>query len=137
MASKLIEQKELIGYNKKSFSIPFGCTEIWIEHLDGMYKNEELVLKKLSHDKTIFCRPSITSLICFNLDETYITENILTEICKVLISTRKQFRKICFVRTNRLIKKKLKKALGGKGFLVEFYNDFEMAKEWLVNNNYK
>ena len=107
MVSKLIEQKELLGYNKKSFSIPFGGTEIWIEHLDGMYNNEELVLKKLIDDKTIFCRPSSTSLICFNLDETFITENILTEICKVLISTDKQFRKVCFVRTDRLIKKKL------------------------------
>ena len=58
----------LPGYLKKSFSMPFHGSEIWFEHLDGIYDNEELVTEKLQRDAENFSRPSSPGLICFVLD---------------------------------------------------------------------
>lgn len=125
--------RELPGFTKRSFSIPFGGGEIWIEHLDGLYNNTELVLEKLTEDSVLFLRPSETSLICFNIDETVITDEIINSISDVLTNPKKQFRKVCFVGSNRTTKKLLKRALDRKDFMLEFINDFEKAKDWLIS----
>lgn len=126
------DPRELPGFKKKSFAMAFGGGEIWFEHLDGIYDNTELVLEKLSTDRALFSKPSVTSLICFNIDETVITNEIIDGISDALVNSDKQFRKVCFVGSNRATMKLLKKALKGKGFMIEFINDFEKAKEWLI-----
>lgn len=125
--------RDLPGFRKKSFSMAFRGGEIWFEHLDGIYQQEALVLEKLKEDRKIFCRPSVSSLICFNLDETVITDEIINEITDILTHSDKQFRKVCFVGANRLTKKTLSNQLEGHGFLICFIHDFEKAKEWLVS----
>lgn len=125
--------EELPGYKKQSFKMAFGGGEIRFEHLDGIYVFEDLVISKLENDSKSFCRPSMPSLICFNLDETAITEMIIEAISIKLLNSNKRFTRVCFVGADRAAAKKLKKALEYNGFALHFTNDFEKAKEWLVS----
>lgn len=128
--------QELPGFKKKSFSMFFNGGEIWFEHLDGIYGFEDLAIEKLLEDSIKFSRPSGTSLICFNLDETEITRKIISEIVDKLIFTNKKFTRVCFVGVNKQVEKILKKALSDRNFALSFNKDFEKAKEWLVSENY-
>lgn len=74
----------LPGYRKKSFLLYYNGGEIWFEHLDGIYENEDLVIQKLYSDIPLFVRPSSTSFICFAYNETIITENIIFAVKKAV-----------------------------------------------------
>lgn len=128
--------EELPGYKKQSFKMAFGGGEIWFEHLDGIYNFEELVLNKLENDSKTFCRPSMPSVICFNLDETAISKRIITAVADKLLGANKRFTRVCFVGADRAAAKSLKKALEYNGFALHFTNDFEKAKEWLVSEKF-
>ncbi len=128
--------EELPGVKKKSFALPFNGGEIWFEHLDGMYQYTELVLEKLKNDSDIFLLPSKPAYIAFVLDETLITADLIDQIAYLLCRERKQFMRICFIGTDRKSKRLLKYALCNKGtFEVDFINDMEKAKEWLINSS--
>ncbi len=122
---------KLPGYLKKSFSLPFHGGEIWFEHLDGIYGSEELVIEKLRSDSESFSRPSSPGLICFVLDETIVTDNIINTICGTL--EKKHFTKACFVGADRKTVRKLKSALNGYSFAVNFTDSLEQAKVLLVD----
>ena len=136
MNYKLIQNpRDLPGFRKKSFAMYFRGGEIWFEHLDGIYEYEALVLEKLRNDLPMFTKPSTTSLICFDFDETVITENIRLSVIEALTKTDKHFTRVCFVSVDKKSKKVLKRSLYNHGFEIEFIYDFEKAKEWLVSEN--
>jgi len=124
---------ELPGVKKKSFILPYAGGEIWFEHLDGMYQYTELVIEKLRADTPIFRRPSSTGYITFVLDETVITEDLISEIADALLKPGKHFMRAAFVGTDSLSYKKLKKLLYGHGFAIKFFDGIEPAKEWLLD----
>ena len=82
---------ELPGVRKKSFILPYAGGEIWFEHLDGIYQYTELAIEKLRTDTPVFRRPSSPGHIIFVLDETIITEELISEIADALIKPGKQF----------------------------------------------
>lgn len=127
--------RELPGFKKKSFSMYFGGGEIWFEHLDGMYEQEELVIEKFLGDTKTFCRPSATSQLCFVLDETTVTPGIVSVICDTLTNAGKRFTRIGFVGVDKPARKIFKKRLENKGFALAFTDDFEAAKEWMVRES--
>ena len=124
---------ELPGVRKKSFILPFAGGEIWFEHLDGIYQYTELAIQKLRRDTSIFRRPSSPGYITFVLDETIITEQLISEITDALIKPGKQFMRVAFVGADGLSCKKLKKILYGHGFAIKFFDGIEPAKEWLLD----
>lgn len=124
---------ELPGVKKKSFILPFAGGEIWFEHLDGIYQYSELAVQKLRTDIALFRRPSSTEYIAFVLDETIITEELISEIADALTKPGKQFMRAAFVGTDGLTRKKLKKLLYGHGFAFKFFDGIEPAKEWLLD----
>ena len=124
--------RDLPGFKKKSFAMYFGGGEIWFEHLDGIYEYEDLVIEKFLNDAKTFCRSSMTSHLCFNLDETTITASMMSIICDTLTNADKKFTRICFVGVDPSSKRVFKKLLANKGFAFTFINDFEKAKEWVV-----
>jgi hypothetical protein len=126
------EPRELPGYKKKSFVLPYAGGEIWIEHLDGIYGNSDLVLEKLQKDRCEFSRPSLPSCIGFVLDETEVTPAIIAAISDALLHTQKIIRRVCFIGADQKTEKALKTALKTKTFALAFNNDLEKAKEWLV-----
>ena len=128
------EPENLPGVKKKSFVLYFGGGEIWFEHLDGMYQYTDLVLEKLKKDSHIFLLPSKPSQIGFVLDETLVTKDIAQKIVNLLCDGQKRFMRVCFIGTDRKIQQMFRGALKDKSsFIFSFINDFEKAKEWLVN----
>jgi len=125
---------ELPGVKKKSFILPFAGGEIWFEHLDGMYQYTALAAQKLRKDTATFRRPSSPGYIAFVLDETVITEELISEIAGALLTPGKQFKRVAFVGADRPSCKRLKKLLYGHGFAIGFFEGIEPAKEWLLND---
>lgn len=133
LLDKLLLPERLPGNKKKSFALPFNNGEIWFEHLDGMYQYDQLVLNKLAKDSKEFLRPSMPSAIGVVLDETNVTSEIADALISVLLGTDKTIQRVCFVGTDKKIKKmftdRLKKT---NKFQYNFINDLEKAKEWLI-----
>lgn len=48
------QSNSLPGYKKKSFLLYYNDGEIWFEHLDSIYGNEDLVIQKLYSDIPLF-----------------------------------------------------------------------------------
>jgi hypothetical protein len=125
--------EKLPGVRKKSFLLPFAGGEIWFEHLDGIYQYTGLAIEKLRADTATFRRPSAPGYITFVLDETMITEELISEIADALIKPGKQFMRVAFVGADRFSCKELKKLLYGHGFAIQFFDGIEPAKEWLLD----
>jgi len=87
--------KSKSGIKKKSFSLYFRGGEIWIEHLDSLNSQEELT-KKLEEDILQINKPSTSSYIAVNLDETEVNEEVLQFILQKFTSIKKQLRKVAF-----------------------------------------
>lgn len=124
---------KLPGFLKKSFAMYFGGGEIWFEHLDGIHEFSQLAAEKLEKDYLEFKRPSKPSLIAVNVDETVISDRLLQAIAEKLTGNEKQFTRVVIVGAGRADKHRLKKVLSGGGFALNFIDDFEKAKEWLVS----
>lgn len=132
----MLKAEELPGVKKKSFSMYFGGSEIWFEHLDGIYSYTDTALEKLEKDYPSFRKPSGPSLIAINLDETEINDRLISAIAEKLMNGGKRFTRVVFVGTDSYSKRKIKKSLAGSGFALSFINDFEKAKEWLVSESF-
>ena len=118
--------------NKKSFELNYNGGTIWCEHLDGMGDLEQEVIDKFKGDLPKLRRPSVSSSMIINLDDTVITEAIENEIVNVLLDSNKQFRKIAFVGVNRRHHTKFNEIHDRTGALVKYLNDYEKAKEWVL-----
>ncbi len=116
---------------KKSFQLNYHNGTIWCEHLDGMGEYEEAVINKLWEDKSSFARPSVSSYMIVNLDETIITENIVNSFVSAITACSKVFRKIAFVGVDKKWHKCFVELQESKGSVINFINDYEKAKEWL------
>ena len=131
--SGCVHPEELPGVKKKSFILPYAGGEIWFEHLDGIYQYTELAVQKLHRDRTTFRRPSSPGYITFVLNETIITEELISEIADALIKPGKQFMRAAFVGADRFSCRKLEKLLYGHGFASKFFDGIEPAKEWILD----
>ena len=124
--------EELAGYTKKSFALPYNNGEIWFEHLDGIYDKEDLVLKKLSSDRSQFTRPSSTAYICFVLDETTVTASIRLAVIDSILKSSKRFMKVAFTGLDKPNKRMFLKELSKRGFALGFFAGLEDAKMWFL-----
>ena len=131
--SGCVRPEELLGVKKKSFILPYAGGEIWFEHLDGIYQYTGLAIQKLRKDTAIFRRPSSPVYITFVLDETMITEELISEIANALITPGKRFMRAAFVGADRPSCRKLKTLLCGHGFAIKFFDGIEPAKEWILD----
>lgn len=125
--------RALPGWKKKSFSIAFGGGEIWCEHLDGLYAHTELAIEKLAEDTPKFRRPSEASAIAFVLSETAVPDALAELIACSLLRPGKRFTRAAFIGCEKRAERFLRGRLVGSPFAYAFYEDFEIAKEWLVS----
>lgn len=121
-----------VGLKKKSFSMFFGGGEIWFEHLDGMYGYTDLAIEKFEKDYQDCKRPSRPSLIAINLDETEVNDRLVHAVIEKLLHGEKRFTRVVFVGVDRRVRHDIKRLLCEAPFAYHFLNDFEKAKEWLV-----
>lgn len=123
---------DLPGYRKKSFLLYYNGGEIWFEHLEGLYGNEDLVIEKLNSDVPQLTKPSATSFVCFVFFDTAITDNIVLAVKEAVLGSNKHFTKIAFCGLNKRDQKKFKREFSDRGFGIAFFDGLEDAKVWLL-----
>ena len=69
---------------------------------------------------------------CFVFYETIVTEHIIDAVKRSVFECGKRFVKIAFVGLDKKSKRRLKNELKGKGFVVNFLEGLEDAKQWLL-----
>jgi len=116
---------------KKSFELNYNGGTIWCEHLDGMGEYEDEVTDKFAEDKSAFTRPSSSSFMIINLDDTDVTARIVDMIASTILESSKVFAKIAFVGVKPRWHKQIR-TICNKGIAVHFFDDYEKAKEWLM-----
>lgn len=119
-----------LGMNKKSFSLFYNNGEIWCEHLDSLYDKRELVIDKFNQDIKTISKPSTSSFIALNLDETDVDKELLEYIICSLNSIDKPLKKLAIVGLSFKMKKHLK-GISSK-CEIRCIDDFEKAKQWLI-----
>lgn len=124
--------KEQAGLKKKSFELNYNGGTIWCEHLDSMGNMEAEVIKKFEEDSKTFCRPSVSSYMIINLDETTITQQIVTCIANGITACEKKFMKLAFVGVGRTEQKQFEKMMKQSGIVISYLKDYEKAKEWVL-----
>ncbi len=131
-----IPVNELPGTHKKSFILSFMGADIWFEHLDGMYSYTDEVIQKFIKDLPNITKPSAPSLVSVNLDETLVDERLVDIIADTYIINTRFIHKLVFVGLNKharkIMMRAFKKRNGQYQFAINYVNDFEKAKEWLV-----
>ena len=133
---KLMNYKEQAGMKKKSFELNYNGGIIWCEHLDSMGNMEAEVINKFKEDYKTFSRPSVSSYMIINLDETIVSEQIVECIVNGIIECTKKFMKIAFVGVDKKQQKKFEKIKKEDGVMVSFWTDYEKAKEWVLKRRY-
>ena len=123
-------EKYMSGLNKKSFSLPYNGGDIWCEHLDSLYDKRDLLLEKFKNDLIMIAKPSTSSFIAINLDETDVDKDLIYEIYHAFSSLNKSIRKVVFVGLEPEMKRYVKRLRAN--FVVTCLDDFEKAKEWLL-----
>lgn len=124
--------KEQAGLKKKSFELNYNGGTIWCEHLDSMGNMEAEVIKKFEEDSKTFCRPSVSSYMIINLDETTITQQIVTCIANGITACEKKFMKLAFVGVGRTEQKQFEKMMKQSGIVISYLKDYEKVKEWVL-----
>lgn len=125
-------EKFELGLNKKSFSLFYNGGELWCEHLDSLYNERDLLIQKFIKDLEQICKPSTSSFIVVNLDESNVDKELLEFIINHFIKLEKPLRKIAFVGLNAKMKNYIKKKNTATSFAMACFDDFEKAKEWLI-----
>lgn len=121
------------GLRKKSFELYYIGGSIRCKHLDSMGYCKDAVIEKFRKDSKIFCRPSMTSFMIINLDETEIDTDIISCIVDEITSSPKRFMKIAFVGVEkRKPRSEFRKIGAQKGCAVGFFADYEKAKQWVL-----
>jgi hypothetical protein len=124
-------EKNNLGIYKKSFSMPFQGGEIWFEHLDAIH-DENMLRGKFIDDMKTICKPSTSSFLAINLDETEVNYELLDFLMDQLISMEKPLRKVVFIGLDLKMRRYIRKKRKNINFLIHFLNDFEEAKIWLM-----
>lgn len=126
--------KEQAGINKKSFELNYNGGTIWCEHLDSMGNLETEVINKFKEDYKSFSRPSVSSYMIINLDETNVSEKIAECIANGIIKCTKRYMKIAIVGVGKKEQKLFKKIKKESGVMISYIKDYEKAKEWILKH---
>ena len=125
-----MKAKEQAGIRKQSFELYYNGGAIWCEHLDSMGNQEEEIIRKCRQDSKTFRRPSVSSYMIVNLDQTTLTVPIADCIIDCAGSGPKRFMKIALVGVEKK-QHKFFNRLKTAGIVIAFFEDYEKAKEWL------
>lgn len=133
MKMKIIPKERLIVRN--SFEIAFAGGEIWCEQLDSLSVYTDLVKEKFLKDMEKIRRPSCSAFLAVNLHETLVNAELSQVIVRELLGVERRLMKIVFVGLDHGEKKLFRSLLRQSdcSFSYEFIDDFEKAKQWLLN----
>jgi len=132
---KIIPKEDLIV--RESISMFFGDGEIWFEQLDALSIYKDVILDKFLKDMETIKRPSSSAFIGINLNESLVDKEIADTIISNLSLADQFVRKVAFIGLDSKGVKQMKQSIVNNHkpivFVFTFINDYEKAKEWLVN----
>lgn len=125
-------EKYELGLNKKSFPLYFHGGEIWWEPLDSLYNQKELLKQKFKQDLVLISKPSSSSFIAVNLDQSEVDQETLKLIIDSFVMLGKPLRKVVFIGLTSKMRSYIKKRNTETVFIMTCLDDYEKAKEWLI-----
>ena len=126
--------RELPGWRKQSFALPYRGGMIWFEHLDGLGPHTELAREKLMQDRPALLSPSGPGLVCVALNETRVNGALADELMDALRHGGKRFTRVCLVGADFRTRRRIRRA-AGDAFPLAFLPGLEQAKAWLIPAN--
>ena len=117
--------------------MPFRNGEIWCEELDSFSIYTDIVKEKFLNDMEKIRKPSSPAFIAMNLNETLVDKELAELIVNELSQASRYIKKVAFIGLDRKCKKLITSLFSKANytFVFAFINDFEKAKEWLINKN--
>ena len=122
--------RDLPGWRKQSFVLPYRGGSIWFEHLDGLGPHASLAREKLAVDRPALLSPSGPGLVCVVLNETRVDGALADALTDALLRGGKRFRRVCVVGADFRTRRRIRRAAGA--FPLAFLPGLEQAKEWLI-----
>ena len=123
--------RELPGWRKQSFALPYRGGMIWFEHLDGLGPHTELAREKLMQDRPALLSPSGPGLVCVVLNETHVDGALTDALTDALLHGDKRFLRVCLVGADFRTRRRIRRAAAG-AFPLASLPGLEQAKEWLI-----
>ncbi|MGN0747587.1 MAG: hypothetical protein ACI4ML_12985 [Aristaeellaceae bacterium] len=123
--------RELPGWRKQSFALPYRGGMIWFEHLDGLGNHTELAREKLMRDRPQLLSPTGPGQVCVVLNETRVDDALADELMAALRHGGKRFTRVCLVGADLRTRRRIRRA-AGDAFALAFLPGLEQAKEWLI-----
>jgi hypothetical protein len=122
---------------RKSFSIFFNNGEIWAGNFDGLGDNFDIIRNKVLEEQEIIKRPSTPALVIFNVYGTDINYKLAEIFINSLFDVQASVKKVAFSGLTKQGKKNIKSFIKNSGYTLEFalnyFDDLEKAKQWLVS----
>lgn len=117
-----------------SMALPYHNGIIWCMELDGLGAHTDVVSAKLAADFAYAARPSTTGQVALHLKDTLVTEALAAQVATLLAGASMAVRRVAFVGLDRQARRRMEAALqrAGAAQTVAFYEDYEMAKAWLI-----
>ena len=126
--------RELPGWRKQSFALPYRGGMIWFENLDGLGPHTELAREKLMQDRPALLSPSGPGLVCVVLNETRVDDALADALADALLQGDKRFTRVCLVGADFRTRRRIRRA-AGDAFPLAFLPGLEQAKAWLIPAN--
>ena len=123
--------RELPGWRKQSFALPWRGGMIWFEHLDGLGPHADLALEKLRGDLPAMLSPTGPGQVCVVLSETRADDALTDAMIDALLHGGKRFTRVSVVGANLRTRRRIRRS-AGKAFPLAFLPGLEQAKEWLI-----
>ncbi|MGN0779361.1 MAG: hypothetical protein ACI4MJ_09460 [Aristaeellaceae bacterium] len=123
--------RELPGWRKQSFALPYRGGMIWFEHLDGLGPHTALAREKLAQDAPRMLSPTGPGQVCVMLDRTRLDHALLAQLADMLLRGGKRFTRVVVVGAGLRARRWLRRAMGS-AFPLAFFRDVELAKAWLI-----
>ncbi|GKX65775.1 hypothetical protein [Inconstantimicrobium mannanitabidum] len=121
---------------RESFPISFENREIWVGCFDGLGDKSKIVKIKFLEEYKEIKLPSSPALIAMNVYGTVITCELAEIFINTLNRNEKLIRKVAFSGLTkeglRNIKSYIKTSNVQLNFAINYFDDFEEAKEWLI-----
>lgn len=124
---------------RQPFALPFRGGEIWVVCAGGLGDDVELTKQKIIENAEQSRRPSISSLVLYDLNETEVSLDIAGFLWNRIMNLQCYIKKLALVGVGVKDRRNLQKALEQTGMALEIsyrcFEDMEPAKEWLVGPN--
>ena len=123
--------RELPGWRKQSFALPYRGGMIWFEHLDGLGSRMDLAREKLMRDRPQLLSPTGPGQVCVVLNETRVDAALADALMAALCRGGKRFTRVCLVGADLRTRRRIRRAAEDT-FPLAFLPGLEQAKEWLI-----